>query len=267
MPELAEVALYAHDLGKACKGQKVVRVSFPNQQDWGRKIVPISIQRKLRKLPGKTIDFCSEGKALLLLETGKAEPIVEFRLGMTGQFLLRPLEGKWKRHCFLEIQFEEITVRYADPRRFGRLLNYQEKAKAIGGFSSKKGFWRQRDPSPPVGFLNRARISWLLGTGDKTGVGNYMANEALGLLNLSPFEPCKNAREAITILKKCGQIAKKSFSAGGNSFSTGFYNLGGIEGQFAFHCQFYNNVQVGRIVFRGRPVFTKFKIPTGSCLN
>ena len=259
MPELAEVALFARDLNRVARSRKVLGVSFPNQQDWGKTIVPPRIQRDLKALVGQRLSFFSEGKALLLKQMGAPQPMVEFRLGMTGQFHIEPLTGKWKRHCFLELRLEDFIIRYADPRRFGRVTAPREKNHSLGGYSRTKGFWHSASPTPPKGYLTRPRISWLLGTGDQTGVGNYMANEALGKWALSPFEPCSNEAEAIRVLRKCGEIAKRSFTAGGNSFGSGFYSVKGIEGGFAEFCNFYQNPKVPRITFQGRPLFTYFK--------
>ena len=94
--------------------------------------------------------------------------------------------------------------------------------------------------------------------GEDTGVGNYMANEALGRLNLSPFQPSRSLEEARRVLKKCAEVAEMSFKWGGNSFGTGYYRLDGTEGAYARFCRFYQNNRVRRRMFRGRPIFTKF---------
>jgi len=257
MPELAEVALYARDLNNAIASAKLRGVSFPNRRDWGQKIIPPRIQRLLSGLIGERITFYSKGKALYV--SNNVDPVAEFRLGMTGQFHRQPLLGKWKRHCFLNLEFDGFTLNYADPRRFGRVKEPLENNSAIGGYNLKNGFWLQKQLILPFGYLTRPRISWLLGTGDRTGIGNYLANEALGIMRLSPFEPCRNESEAVRLLKKCGEIARKSFAAGGNSFGTKFYDIDGIEGKYSELCRFYQNAKVPRMMYRGRPLFTHFK--------
>ncbi|MGK5085465.1 DNA-formamidopyrimidine glycosylase family protein, partial [Bdellovibrionota bacterium FG-1] len=210
------------------------------------------------QLLGRPLAFRSYGKGLFLYEAGAETPLVEFALGMTGQFHLRRRLDKWKRHYFLSISLGDAEVFFADPRRFGRVQTPRDTAFALGGYSEELGFWKITKPRLPTGFLKKSRVSWLLDAGDQTGVGNYMANEALGRLGLSPFEPCRDEREAILLLRKCAAIASASYRRGGNSFGSGYYRLNGAEGAYASRCRFYQNPRVPRTMFRGRPVFTYF---------
>ena len=177
---------------------------------------------------------------------------------MTGQFHLQRRLDKWKRHYFLSLTLGETTVFFADPRRFGRIQAPRDVKFAVGGYSEKLGFWKNPKPIPPLGFLKKNRVSWLLDSGDQTGIGNYMANEALGRLGLSPFEPCRDEKEAILLLRKCASIASASYRKGGNSFGSGYYRLNGTEGSYASSCRFYQNLEVPRTIFRGRPVYSQF---------
>ncbi len=258
MPELAEVALYARDLNELSCDQKILKVTFPNQSDWGSTIVPTAARRKLKSLVKQSIQFHAHGKALQLHTSGSEQPLLEFRLGMTGQFHLSKKSADWRRHYFLALHFEKNIVYYADPRRFGRIIEPIHSSCALGGFSPEKGFWTRDKVIVPDGFKTLPRITWLLSNGDQTGVGNYMANEALGALNLSPFLPCSTVGEAKTILKKCRDIARKSYKYGGNSFGSGYYSLNGDEGKYSRFCRYYQNQQVPRYIFRGRPVFSHF---------
>lgn len=264
MPELAEVALFARDLNVLVQDQKVLKVSFPNQNDWGATIIPLTFRKILKDLVGKRISFHSGGKALHLY-SGKGEtPLLEFRLGMTGQFQLSQTPGKWQRHYFLRIQFKDQAIYYADPRRFGRIGAPQSLNNILGGFDPKRGFWINPKTVVTEGYLKKPKITWLLAAGDQTGVGNYMANEALGRLNLSPFSPCRDRAEALKILKMCRKVAADSYHQGGNSFGSGYFRLNGEEGQYSRFCRFYQNPKIPRQLFRGRPVFSKFtsSVPT-----
>ncbi len=260
MPELAEVALYARSLNQVSRRQQVLRVSFPNQKDGGQKIIEPEVQRKLKELVGTSLSFHSRGKGLLLNEAKSNEAVAEFRLGMTGQFHLQAPLGKWKRHCFLEIELKDQIIHYSDARRFGRVQVPRDIGTAIGGFGGSKGFWVEKKPQPPKGFLTQSRISWLLGTGQQSGVGNYMANEALGLLKLSPFQPCRDEAEARALLRKCAAIAQLAFDLGAETYRDQFYNMA-IEGsQLSDFCKFYGNPKIPRQVYRGRPVYSKFQL-------
>lgn len=259
VPELAEVAIYARDLELATRGQRLKAVSFPNQRDWGATIVPRSISDLLRDLVGQRLHFSSEGKALHIRSTRARRPLIEFRLGMTGCFHHKAFaDRKWRRHCFLLLEFENSQIFYSDPRRFGRVTLPQDADFSLGGYSGKRGFIIRKLATTPAGYMRRPRIAWLLGTGDQTGVGNYMANEALGRLGLSPFEVGESEVEAIALLRECAAVARQSYRHGGNSFGSGFYGLEGDEGRYAKFCKFYKNLKVPRLVFQGRPVFTHF---------
>lgn len=261
MPELAEVALFARDLNHLVQGKVIRKISFPNQSDWGSTIISFSSRKKLKALLGKNIAFCSTGKALQLFEKESAIPLLEFRLGMTGQFHLMKKADEWRRHYFLSISFDNQAFHYADPRRFGRILDPQEPQDTLGGFDRTRGFWTNSKIFVPDGFLTLPKIVWLLSNGAQTGVGNYMANEALGALNLSPYVPCRSYKEAEKILQKCRDIAHKSFKHGGNSFGSGYFLLNGKEGQYSKFCRFYQNPQIPRQIFRGRPVYSNFSAP------
>lgn len=261
MPELAEVALFARNLNSICAKQRIRKLSFPNQRDWGSTIVPPLAKRKLRSIIGKNIFFRSVGKALLIQQITANEPLLEIRLGMTGQFHRDKKSIKWKRHNFLTMHFEDDIVFYSDPRRFSRIVAPSRSHFAIGGYDPDLGFWHNKNLVVPDGYLKKPRITWLLDNGNLTGIGNYMANEALGTLALSPFEPCRDKSEAKRILRKCITIARKSFQHGGHSFGSGYFQVNGEEGQYSKFCRFYGNRTVPRYIFKGRPVFSYFNVP------
>lgn len=260
MPELAEVAVYAEDLSNYTLNQRVVGVSFLNQNSGGSKIIPRKIKTLLNSIHGCKVSFSSEGKSLHLFLENKVEPIIEIRLGMTGQFHLVRKTNHWKRHYFLSLLLSNGSkIYYADPRRFSRFKIPKKNEFYLAGYDKNLGLFENKAAKIPPGYLTKAKISWLLDFGDRTGVGNYMANEALGLLKLSPFTPCSNVIEAKKILKRCLKIAVKSFNCGGNSFNSGHFGLDGSEGKFYQHCRFYMNPSIKRIVFRGRPIYTNFQ--------
>lgn len=257
MPELAEVALFARDLNSVASSKPVTRVTFHNDKDWGNIIIPPNIRRALRTIQDQKIAFKSEGKALLLCDRKSETPLLEFRLAMTGQFHLKR-NPNFKRHYFLGLHFENRSIYFADPRRFARVKTPSTSELILGGFN-KSGFWKNSQLNIPDGYLKIPKVTWLLKHGEKTGVGNYMANEALGRLDISPFTPCKSRKQAVELLQECLNIAEESFAHGGNSFATGFFLLNGTEGQYLNQCQFYQNENLNRHIFRGRPIYSRFQ--------
>ena len=136
----------------------------------------------------------------------------------------------------------------------------------LGGFSPRSGLYLRKaaeltNALPALaGFKTRPRITWLLQHGHRTGVGNYLANEALGRLRLSPFVPCRNEGEALHILHTCQQLARKSYRLGGTSFGIRYFRLDGSEGTFSNQLRFYKNPTVQRTLLGNRPVYTTFRL-------
>ena len=257
MPELAEVALFAKDLNTLAPKNRITEISFLNSTDGGKVVIPQQCRKLLKNLVGKKVSFTSSGKKIQLVVA--KEIVCEIRLGMTGQFHLERLNNHWRRHYFLHFKLGNKSVYYADPRRFGRVVLPGDSKFSLGGYTANGRFVLNKNLVVPRGFLTTPRISWLLVTGSATGVGNYMANEALGRLHLSPYTPCKNSNEAKRILGMCQQIAKESFAKGGNSFGTKFFRIDGKEGKYFENCLFYQNKKISRKNYRGRPVFSLFK--------
>jgi formamidopyrimidine-DNA glycosylase len=275
MPEIAEVAVYAHDINKLIQGKKLKRVEFKGEARWQDVIVPKPVRSILKSWEGRNITFKSLGKTLYLNEFKSKEAApVQFKLGMTGMFQINsPTADGLSRHSFIVFEFEtkkEQTLKlyYLDYRRFGRVGLAKDEPLAIAGFDGQKFFTKDKSTIALIvkklkGFKNKPRISWLLEQGVRTGVGNYLANEALGKLKLSPFDPCKNEEEATKLLFEVAKISQKSFDHGGNSFKGGYYRLTGELGDFFKYCKFYRNMTIKCFNFRGRPVYTHFDPPMG----
>ena len=186
---------------------------------------------------------------------------------MTGQFRTSLVPKEHRRHHFMTLQWGQIQCHFLDFRRFSRVRAEQpDHGDALGGFHPRRGFYlhplaRVPATSPVMkGATTTPRISWLLRHGKQTGVGNYLANEALGRLNLSPFFPCRDPKEALTILKMCQHVARQSYRAGGTSFGSGYWRLNGSKGRYAKQLRFYQNPALTRLVFRDRSVYSRFSL-------
>lgn len=267
MPELAEVALFANDINLHVKGRKLTALRYNNVGDhWGKTIAPTNVRDSLWNMREQVVVASSRGKSLYLTANGMS---VTAKLGMTGRFAKEKPKESFEKHVFLELGFDDCSIWYVDYRRFGRLsvTPTKECENHIGGFN-EAFFLRTRDELNSIvsnslkDFKKIPRISWLLKHGPQTGVGNYLANEALGRLDLSPFEPCQSPEGAVNLLLECGEIARESFEEGGNSFAGGYFRLDGEPGKYDSHCRFYQAAEVPRSIFRGRPVYSKFQNTT-----
>lgn len=232
--------------------------------------MPPSVQRSLREMVGTVVKVRSVGKRL---HWRSGERQITIHLGMTGRFQLTPVPERYRAHHFATFMWGDVPCHFLDFRRFATIQHDQGNATlGIGGYNERRGFYLTGRKQLRVailkglpGYITSPRISWLLRHGKETGVGNYMANEALGRLGLSPYSPCVNLAEAERVLACCQKIARASYRAGGTSFGIGYYRLDGSLGTYSNRFQYYRVPTKSRRVFRNRPVYSNF-IPA-ACLT
>lgn len=211
---------------------------------------------------GRRLQISSSGKHLVFA-AGRDK--IALHLGMTGQFRLAPIPEEYEKHHFMTLRWRKTECCFLDFRRFARArMATSNPMTALGGFDPARGFFLKKASDLVIGlshlpgWRSTPRIAWLLRHGSKTGVGNYLANEALGRLRLTPFEPCNDESEALVLLKACQRLARRSFQAGGTSFGIGYFRLDGSEGTFASQLAFYRRPGIKRSVFQNRSVYTQF---------
>lgn len=264
MPELAETARFAKDLNYIIGGSHLKAVK-PNINDkFSSRLAPSDAMLELQKNIGKNIGFVSLGKCLFLT-LPRLNSVLNIKLGMSGSFQ-RELKSGFEKHVFWTMSFSNGTIiHFVDPRRFGsvtlqRGADERVREMALGGYNGKNFVMRElpRIHKYMCGNLSMSkapRITWLLNTGKFTGVGNYMANEALGKLDLNPFQPFKNFKEITAVFKECQNVAMESYAKGGYSFGGGYFMLDGSPG--TFEGKYYQAME--RQMFKNRPVYTRYK--------
>lgn len=241
-------------------------IRFYNRDPFSSKIVSPTARAALRRLIGRRLTMSSYGKHLVI---SAGSTCVTVHLGMTGQFRAAPVPRPYRRHHFMTLQWGKTACHFLDFRRFARIRAAKlDSPCALGGFHPREGFFLR----PPAelraqrtlmkGSPSTPRIAWLLQHGQRTGVGTYLANEALGHLSLSPFQPCETEEEAIRILRACQRLARESYRAGGTSFGIGYFRLDGSEGTFSRRLRYYQNPRTPRIAFRNRSVYSYFIKPS-----
>jgi len=253
MPELAEAAYMAQKMSEATRRCPLQRVFFVGDPPFLQKIIPPPVQKAWRALADKPIEISSLGKRVYFGSSDSERKIV-VHLGMSGEFSAGAPSPERKRHTFLILEWKHALFHYSDYRRFSRMKLAEGPVNhAIGGWDAKRGFHLSpaRDLKKIVqetlgNFGRKPRITWLLEHGKITGVGNYMANDALGRLDLSPFEPVKSLEEAVKILRECQKVAAAVFRGGG-----------GLSGVL----RFYEAKRAPRSLYRGRPLYTRFRPP------
>ncbi|MEW6751589.1 MAG: bifunctional DNA-formamidopyrimidine glycosylase/DNA-(apurinic or apyrimidinic site) lyase [Candidatus Latescibacterota bacterium] len=219
MPELPEVETVRRAMEAHLVGRRITAVAvsgLPLRQ-------PLPVKR-LRSLVGAR--FCGarrRGKYLLLaLEDGRCLLV---HLGMSGNLLLRPSQGKHD-HLVLALDQGPPLV-YADPRRFGlvRVLTASEletcpELDRLGVEPLEAAF--------DVGYLQRCcrgrRLpikSLLMDSRLVAGLGNIYAAEALFRAGIRPTTPAGRLgrKRLVRLAQQVKAVLQEAVEAGGTTIS------------------------------------------------
>ncbi|HEY1957901.1 MAG TPA: bifunctional DNA-formamidopyrimidine glycosylase/DNA-(apurinic or apyrimidinic site) lyase [Polyangiaceae bacterium] len=190
MPELPDVEIVRRKLASVLEGAKVTSASSDDR----RILRPAAPSAFTRALVGRrVVGIDRRGKWLRVrLDDGAR---VFSHLGLTGWWVARPPEAPPERFERARIDVargkRRASVRYVDPRRFGRLLAAREDIEP----------WRELGPDPlldgldaralseAVGERRRAIKEVLMDQSIVAGVGNILATEALWRARIDPRTP------------------------------------------------------------------------------
>ena len=183
MPELPEVEVAARSLRRWLRGKTIVRATIFETRIT-RGCSPKELARALEGHAVKRVD--RRGKWLRLSMDDGA--LVFSHLGMSGKWVKRGLDAASERSERARLDLERISVRYVDPRMFGRLILAREDLAE----------WRALGMDPLVDGLDVGELERRLGRVRRTikealldqtivaGVGNIYATEALFLARIDP---------------------------------------------------------------------------------
>ena len=184
MPELPEVEVARRNLTRWLRRGTLERVAISPRVYYGG-----SASAFAKQLIGRTVARVERrGKWLRLVCDG--ECTLYSHLGMTGKWVLRAHDAPPERYERARLDTDERSVRYRDPRLFGRLFG------AVG--DAAPAAWRALGPDAlvdgiePVALherLQRIRRSIKETLLDQTllaGVGNIQAAEALWRARINP---------------------------------------------------------------------------------
>lgn len=237
MPELPEVETTRQGIEPYIKGQKIraVRI-YERRLRW-------LIDAKLPTiLTGEVITDVSRRGKYLLLTTAKGTLIIH--LGMSGSLRMVDHHEERKKHDHVELQFETLSLRLNDPRRFGAVLWAKEpledpRLAKLGpeplarSFQAKTLFERSRG-------IKRNIKSFIMDSAIVVGVGNIYATEALFQAGIHPEQAAGNISHAryLVLVKAIKQILRRAIKAGGTTLKD-FLDPDGKPGYFRFNLKVY----------------------------
>ncbi|GAC1351420.1 MAG: bifunctional DNA-formamidopyrimidine glycosylase/DNA-(apurinic or apyrimidinic site) lyase [Polyangiales bacterium] len=187
MPELPEVEIGARNLRRWMRGAKIIKATIADTRIV-RGATARSIERALR---GRTVrKVHRRGKWVrLTLDDGR---LLFSHFGMSGKWVMRPVGEPSERAQRARLDVRKGTktrsVRYLDPRMFGRLLLAREDI----------GEWSALGPDPLVDGIDSPRLYRVLHAANRTikealldqtilaGIGNIQATEALWFAGVDP---------------------------------------------------------------------------------
>ncbi len=194
MPELPEVEIAARNLRAWGVGARVTALEIHDPRVVGAATDPRghgSAARLTSGLVGRRIDEVTRRGKWLRLRLDDGARLFS-HLGMTGKWVRRAIDAPTERferaRVVLVREGEQRSLRYRDPRLFGRLVLAREDLSA----------WRALGPDPLVDGIDVARLATALAGARRSikealmdqavlaGLGNIQATEALWLARIDP---------------------------------------------------------------------------------
>ncbi|WP_329137043.1 bifunctional DNA-formamidopyrimidine glycosylase/DNA-(apurinic or apyrimidinic site) lyase [Streptomyces sp. NBC_01476] len=243
MPELPEVEVVRRGLATWASGRTVAEVSVLHPRAVRRHAAgPDDFAKSLR---GSVLgEAHRRGKYLWVpLEEGTA---MVAHLGMSGQFLIRPVDAVAETHLRVRITFDDsegTDLRFVDQRTFGG-LSLHDTVPGDPEQLPQPLSHIARDPIDPAfdddafhAALRRKRTTIkraLLDQSLISGVGNIYADESLWRTKLHYERPTATMTRPRTaeLLTHIREVMGDALAAGGTSFDSLYVNVNGESGYF-----------------------------------
>ncbi|MFW1857866.1 bifunctional DNA-formamidopyrimidine glycosylase/DNA-(apurinic or apyrimidinic site) lyase [Acinetobacter defluvii] len=228
MPELPEVETTKVSLFPLLN-QKVKSVQIRESRlRW-------AIPNDISKLIGQTL-LQLDRRSKYILATFEQDSML-WHLGMSGSFRLCEAEEELRKHDHLIIDFEDIQLRYHDPRRFGCILWLDEHSQTklidtLGPEPLSEHFNAQylaeKLKSKNVGIKVAIMDNHVV-----VGVGNIYATESLFHLGIHPAQPASSlsSSQIQQLVIEIKRILKQAIDLGGSTLRD-YSNAMGENGYF-----------------------------------
>ena len=244
MPELPEVEVSRQGLLPFLPGRRIVEAVFRAPRL--RHEIPAQLSSRLA---GLRIDGILRGGKYLLFdcESRQHGGWLILHLGMSGSLRLVAPGTPPQKHDHVDLVFENTTLRFRDPRRFGTVLWHEGGAIAThpliaimgvepltDAFNADWLYDQTRRRSMPIKPL-------LMDSHFVVGIGNIYASESLFSAGISPLRAANRIgskrNEKLTPATK--QTLAESIAAGGSSVRDYVHSDGGA-GCFQLSCAVYD---------------------------
>lgn len=248
MPELPEVEVTRMGVKPHLEGRKVTHVKVTD----GRLRWPVP--KNLSKiLIGQRLDTIERRGKYLLFQMTHGHLIIH--LGMTGVLRVLPHTDPVKPHDRVLIQFDRLSLRLHDPRKFGAVLWHP----ASKGNVLEHPLIQKLGPEPLAdefaGHLGAKRLfdysrkrstsvkAFLLAGQAVVGVGNIYCSESLFEAGIHPGLPAGRLTKAQCerLAQAVRTVLRKAIQAGGSSLRD-FVDAHGEPGYFMMQTKVYDRV-------------------------
>lgn len=228
MPELPEVETTKNSLLPLID-QKVLHVQV--RESRLRWPIPEDIQQ----LQGQKLVRLTRRSKYILAEFETHSML--WHLGMSGSFRICDEHEALRKHDHLIIQFEDIQLRYHDPRRFGCIiwLNEESQTKLIDTLGPEPlsdefhaEYLAEKFKNKNVGTKVAIMDNHIV-----VGVGNIYATESLFNLGIHPAQPASSLTKAQIqkLVIEIKRILKQAIDLGGSTLRD-YSNAMGENGYF-----------------------------------
>lgn len=265
MPELPEVETVLRGLRKRALGRRIIEVEVLH-----RGIIAGDAEDFVSRIEGRTaVAVRRKGKVLAAEMAGANPPdstFLIFRLGMTGQVTIQPVDVPPEPHTHVRMLFEgrKEELRFRDVRRFGR-LRCLTRGEFDALFASLGPDAQQATEEEFLRAMRGRRgaiKSWLLNQQGVSGLGNIYADEALFEAGIHPLaQPGRvSSASARRLYRAVRKVLKRAVDLQGTTFRD-YIDIEGRPGNFHQRLRVYQKsgepcprcgTPIRRIVIAGR---------------
>ena len=258
MPELPEVEIVKQSLDKNIKFKKIKKVIVRNRNL--RSKIPKNFETLLKN---KNVEKISRFSKYIILHLSDGIFCI-IHLGMSGTIHLVKQYKKNKltnlsfyqspilpnKHNHVEIKFENFTIIYNDPRRFGffELIKKRESLSRRFNHFGPEPFSKLFNLNYIKNYFKYKKKnikSFLLDQKFVSGIGNIYASEILFFCKINPQKKAKSLSkfECKKIIYFSKLVLKKAIKYGGSSIRD-FKNISGSDGSFQKEFKVYQREEL-----------------------